>query len=149
MSPLSRRSVLKAAFAAAAMSVVGAAFTAQATEFDVESFIVGKWVSTQWSKYPMGVASMAGSPQASLLMLDFQAGGVVTKTVRQSFADGSVKEQPAETTQWRIGATADGTQVVEVNNGTPSSPPNWVSYAIVDGSTIRHVAAGTVLKRTR
>lgn len=148
MSPLNRRSVLKTAFAAAAMASLGS-FAAHATDFDMDSFMVGKWVATQWSKYPMGVAAMADSPQASLLMLEFQAGGVVTKTVRQSFADGSVKEQAPERTQWRIGASSDGSQIVEVNNGTPSSPPNWVAYAIVDGSTIRHVAAGTVLKRTK
>ena len=58
-----------------------------------------------------------------------------------------VKEQVPEQTKWRIATGDDGSEVIQVNNGTPSSPPNWVSYAVVDSSTIRHIAAGTVLKR--
>lgn len=151
MSPLSRRALLRTAFATAVMGSVAAIAPAQALQMsrDLDSFIVGKWAATAWSKYPMGIASMANSPQASLLLLDFQPGGTVTKTVRQSFADGSVKEQAAEVTQWRVADLPDGDEVIQVNNGTASSAENWVSYAVVDGSTIRHIAAGTVLKRTQ
>ncbi len=149
MRSLSRRSLLQAALAAAAMSAAGTVLTARAeTTWDLSDYIVGKWTATAWTKYPKAISTLADSPQASLLLMDFRLGGVVIKTVRQSYADGSVREQAPETTTWRIGALADGTSVIEVNNALPSSAPNWVAYVIVDGSTIRHVSAGWVLKRT-
>lgn len=148
MRPLNRREMLKTAFAAAIVSAAGGALaTAQAS--DLSSFILGKWTATAWSAYPAGIAKMSNNPQASLLILDFQPDGVVLKLLRQSYPDGTVREMPAEVTNWRIDTTASGTETVSVNNGTPSSPANWVAYAVVDSSTIRNVKSGAVMKRTQ